>query len=153
MPQKGSFLTLFFKFLAAAFWENYSEQKIPVLTNRIESVFSFVKCFGTKFRNVASIFVPRNGILSCFHFCEMVQWNSEHFFHLQKGLERNTESFLFRGTNHLFRLFRLLRNYFFVVNSQPYLRSFGSKCLKDVTNEIFIDKFSYFAQWWLDFLW
>jgi hypothetical protein len=35
-------------------------QKNPVPANRIESVFSYAKCYGTKFQEFASIFVPRN---------------------------------------------------------------------------------------------
>ncbi len=55
VPQKSSFLTLFLKFYAAAFWENDSKQKFPVPANRFESVFSSAECFGTKFRKFASI--------------------------------------------------------------------------------------------------
>ncbi len=39
---------------------------------------------GTEFREFASIFVPQNGIPSCFLPCN--------------GLEQNSESFLFHGT-------------------------------------------------------
>ncbi len=42
--------------------------------HRIESVFSSAKCFGTKFRKLASFFVPRNKIPSCFLFRGIV-WN------------------------------------------------------------------------------
>jgi hypothetical protein len=47
-------------------------------------------------------------------------------FSSTEGFERNSESFCsgeqpeFRGNNHLFRLFCLPRNYFFVGNSPPY---------------------------------
>ncbi len=61
---------------------------------------------------VATNFVPRKGIPSyflfrgmvwnrvprvCFYFCFTVQ-NSKHFSPLRNGSERNSESFLFRGT-------------------------------------------------------
>jgi hypothetical protein len=103
-------------------------------------VFSSAEWFGTEFREFASIFVPRNGIPSC-------------FLSPRKGSEGNSESmrsifvprngipscFLFRGrvwnripevsvprnirnsigNKPLFRLFRLPRNYFFVGNFQP----------------------------------
>ncbi len=65
-----------------------------------------------EFREFASIFAPRNGILSCFFFCWRVQKgiprvcfyfcsterNSKMFSLLRKGSERNSENFLFRGT-------------------------------------------------------
>ncbi len=38
-----------------------------------ELFFSSAKCSGTKFRKFSSIFAPRNGIPSCFLFCEMLQ--------------------------------------------------------------------------------
>jgi hypothetical protein len=75
-------------------------------------VFSSAEWFGKEFQVFASIFVPRNGIPSCllfrgmvqnriprvgFLFCSMVQ-NSEHFSPLLNDSERNSESFLFRGT-------------------------------------------------------
>jgi hypothetical protein len=40
----------------------------PAPENRIESVFSPVKCFGMEFREFASVFVPWNRIPSCFCF-------------------------------------------------------------------------------------
>jgi hypothetical protein len=57
-------------------------------------------------------FVPRNGIMSCFLFCGMefrelasifVPWkrNSKLFSLPRKGLERNSESFLFLGTTDI----------------------------------------------------
>ncbi len=85
---------------------------------------------------------PRKGIPSCFlfrwsvwkgiprvrfYFCS-TERNSELFSLPRKGSERNSEVFCSSnsrnsiGNNHLFRLFRLLRNYFFVGNSQPYLQ-------------------------------
>jgi hypothetical protein len=166
--QKLSFLTLFLKFLAAAFWENESKQKVPVPANRIESVFSSVKCFKTKFLNVASIFVPRNGILSCFLFWGLVQngiprvcfqfvpgYGIPSIF-LFCGMVRNGIPNFFVQQNKTFvSSITTSAELFFVGNFQPYFRpiswSFGSKCLNVVTNEIFISKFSYFAQRWLDF--
>ncbi len=67
---------------------------------------------GTEFQVFAYIFVPRNGIPSCFLFRGTVQIripsvcilfcfmakNSEHFSPLRNGSERNSENFLFRGT-------------------------------------------------------
>ncbi len=68
--------------------------------------------FGTEFREFASIFDARNGILSiflfhgtvrnriprnCFYFCCTAQ-NFEHFSLPRNGLERNSETYLFRGT-------------------------------------------------------
>jgi hypothetical protein len=34
---------------------------------------------------------------TCFYFCSK-EWNSEHFYLLWNGSERNSESFVFRGT-------------------------------------------------------
>ncbi len=80
--------------------------------SRIYSVFSSETCFGTKFWEFATIFVPRNEMLSwflfrwmvwnkipsiCFYFCSTDQ-NSELFSLPRNGSERNSESFLFRGT-------------------------------------------------------
>jgi hypothetical protein len=76
-------------------------------------VFSSAEWFGTEFREFASIFVPRNGIPSCFlfrwrvrkrilrlwfYFCS-TERNSELFSLPRKCSERNSESFLFRGTD------------------------------------------------------
>ncbi len=54
------------------------------------------KCFGTEFREFASIFVPRNGIPSCFFFRRMVRNRipSDCFYFC--STERNSELFLFR---------------------------------------------------------
>jgi hypothetical protein len=100
--------------------------KNPSPAKRVDSMFSSETCFGTEFQVVVSsaewfgtefqvfayIFVPWNGIPSCFlfrgmvqngirsvcfQFCSMVQ-NSEHFFPLQNGSERNSKNILFRGT-------------------------------------------------------
>ncbi len=91
---------------------------------------------------IYSILVLRNGILRCilfrrrvrnrimgfcFYFCTTEQ-NSELFSLPRKGSERNPRFSVPQnsrnsvGNNHLFRLFRLPRNYFFVGNSQPYRR-------------------------------
>ncbi len=53
------------------------------------------KCFGTEFREFASIFVPRNGIPSCFFFRRMVRNGipSDCFYFC--STERNSELFLF----------------------------------------------------------
>ncbi len=64
------------------------------------------------FRQFVSIFVPRNGVPSCFFFRGRVRsWilrvcfyfcsterNSDFFSFRRKGSERNSERFLFRGT-------------------------------------------------------
>jgi hypothetical protein len=63
-----------------------------------QGVFYSTEVFGTEFREHASIFVPRNGIP-------------------RVSVPRNNRNSA--GNNHLFRLFRLPRNYFFVGNSQP----------------------------------
>ncbi len=58
------------------FWESDSKRKFPVPANRIKSIFSSAKCFRTKFRKFASIFVLWNGILRCFPFTE---WGETEF--------------------------------------------------------------------------
>jgi hypothetical protein len=83
------------------------------IANRTDRVFLYETYFGREFQEFASIFVPRNGIPSCFFFrgivqngiprvffylCSMLQ-NSEHFSPLRNGSEQNSESFLFRGTH------------------------------------------------------
>jgi hypothetical protein len=51
----------------------------------------------------AAVEHPRTGTAqtaveqTCFYFCSM-QWNSEHFYLPRNRSERNSESFLFRGT-------------------------------------------------------
>ncbi len=76
-------------------------------------VFSSAKGFGTEFREYAFIFVPRNGIPSCILFRGRVRNGIPEF-----SVPRNSRNSV--GNKHLFRLFRLPRNYFFVGNSQPY---------------------------------
>ncbi len=91
-------------------------------------------------KEFASIFVTRNGIPSCFlfrgmvqnritrvgfYFCSLVQ-NSKPFSPLQNGSERNSESFLFRGTAGIppeqtnCSIYSVFRGKFFVRNCQPY---------------------------------
>ncbi len=75
-------------------------------------VFSSAEVFGTELWEFASIFIPRNGIPSCFLFRGRVRNGIPRFF-----VPRNNRNSV--GNNHLFRQFRLPRNYFFVGNSQP----------------------------------
>ncbi len=75
-------------------------------------VFSSAEGFGTELWEFSSIFVPRNGIPSCFLFRGRVRNGIPRF-----SVPRNNRNSV--GNNHLFRLFRLPRNYFFVGNSQP----------------------------------
>jgi hypothetical protein len=72
--------------------------------------------FGTEleFREFVSIFVPRCGIPSIFLFRGMVRNGILRVF----GSAEQPE---LRRNKPLFHLFRLLRNYFFAGNSQPYL--------------------------------
>jgi hypothetical protein len=77
-------------------------------------VFSSAEGFGTELWEFASIFVSRNGIPSCFLFRGRVRNGIPRF-----SVPRNNRNSV--GKNHLFRLFRLPRNYFFVGNSQPYI--------------------------------
>ncbi len=75
-------------------------------------VFYSAEVFGREFREFASIFVQRNGIPSSFLFRGRVRNGIPRF-----SVPRNRRNSV--GNNHLFRLFRLPRNYFFVGNSQP----------------------------------
>ena len=52
------------------------------------SSFISAEWFGTEFREFASIFVPRNGIPSCF----LIRWS------VRKGIPRDCFYFLFNGT-------------------------------------------------------
>ncbi len=69
----------------------------------------------------------RNRIVGvCFYFCSTERIPS--YFLFRRRVRNGIPSFSFPrnirnsvGNNHLFRLFRLPRNYFFVGNSQPYL--------------------------------
>ena len=60
-----------------------------------------------------------------FYFCSTVA-NSKHFSLPQKGLEWNSESFLFRGTaanpseQTIHFVYSVFRGIFFAENSQPY---------------------------------
>jgi hypothetical protein len=76
-------------------------------------VFSSAEGFGTEVWEFASIFVPRNGIPSYFFFRGRVRNGIPRF-----SVPRNNRNSV--GNKHLFRLFRLPRNYFFAGNSQPY---------------------------------
>ncbi len=73
-----------------------------------------VRNFGTELWEFASIFVLRNGIPSYFLFRRRVRNGIPRF-----SVPRYNRNSV--GNNHLFRLFRLPRNYFFAGNSQPYL--------------------------------
>ncbi len=74
-------------------------------------VFSSAEGFGRQFWEFACIFVQQNGIPNCFLFPGRV-WNGIP----RVSFPRNSRNSV--GNNHLFRLFRLPRNYFFVGNSQ-----------------------------------
>jgi hypothetical protein len=76
-------------------------------------IFSSAKGFGTEFREYGSIFDPRNGIPSCFLFRGRIRNEIP-----EVSVPRNSRNSV--GNKHLFRLFRLPRNYVFVGNSQPY---------------------------------
>ncbi len=78
----------------------------------IQVVFSSVEEFGTELWEFASIFGLRNGIPSYFLLSGRVRNGIPRF-----SVPRNNRNSV--GNNHLFRLFRLPRNYFFVGNSQP----------------------------------
>jgi hypothetical protein len=75
-------------------------------------VFSSAEVFGREFREFASILVQRNGIPSCFLFRGRVRNGIPRF-----SVPRNSRNSV--RNNHLFRLFRLPRNYFFVENPNP----------------------------------
>ncbi len=75
-------------------------------------VFSSEEGFGTELWEFISIFGQRNGIPRCFFFRGRVRNGIPRF-----SVPRNNRNFV--GNNHLFRLFRLPRNNFFVGNSQP----------------------------------
>ncbi len=78
------------------------------------SEFSSAEGFGKELWVFIYIFGPRNGIPSCFFFSGRVRNGIPRFSVLRNN--RNSV-----GNDHLFRLFRLPRNYFFVGNSQPYV--------------------------------
>jgi hypothetical protein len=75
-------------------------------------VFSSAEGFGREFREFASIFGLRDGIPSCFLVRGRVRNGIPRI-----SVPRNSRNSV--GNNHLFRQFRLPRNYFFVGNSQP----------------------------------
>jgi hypothetical protein len=95
-------------------WEQNSESLLLFLFHGTEFrvVFSSAKGFGREFREYASIFVPRNGIPSCFLFRGRVRNGIP-----QVSVPRNSRNSV--RNKYWFRLFRLPRNYFFVGNSQP----------------------------------
>jgi hypothetical protein len=133
--QKSSFLTLLhrkeFRVVFSStewFGTEFREfASILVLRNGIPSVFSTAEEFGTELWEFASIFVPRNGIPSCFLFRGRARNGIPRF-----SVPRNNRNSV--GNNHLFRLFRLPRNYFFVGNSQPYehCKELGFLCRKQL---------------------
>ncbi len=105
---------LFWVVFSSAEWfrtEFREFDSIIFLRNGIPSCFRFCWGFGREFWECAFIFVPRNGIWGCFLFRLSVQMgiprvcfyfnsterNSELFSLPQKGSERNSERFLFRG--------------------------------------------------------
>jgi hypothetical protein len=90
-------------------------------TERNSELFSFpLKGFGRELWEFASIFGPRNGIPSCLLFHGRVRNGIPRI-----SVPRNSWNSV--GNNHLFRLFRLPRNNFFVGNSQPYACLLSSK--------------------------
>jgi hypothetical protein len=81
------------------FSEQNSENLLLFLFHGAEfrAVFSSTKCSGTKFRKFASIFVPRDEILSYFFFRELLQnqiWYDCFYF---CSTLRNSERFAFSG--------------------------------------------------------
>ncbi len=77
---------------------NGMKKKLVLQKILLQQTVFFRDSFGTEFREFVSIFVPRNRIPSCLLlFCSMEQ-NFEHFSPMRNGLERNSDSFLFRGT-------------------------------------------------------
>jgi hypothetical protein len=92
--------------------------------NRIDSIFSSETCFGKEFLELSSIFVPRNGIPSCFLFrgmirnripivcfyCCSTERNSELISLPRNGSERNSESLLLLMTVQNSEHFSPLRN-------------------------------------------
>ncbi len=83
-------------------------------------VFSSAEGFGREFRDFASISVPRNGIPRCFLFRGRV-WNGIP----RNSVPRNSRNSV--GNNHLFRQFRLPRNFFLseIPNPNPIPFSFS----------------------------
>ena len=77
------FICLYFK--SPLFWHYFWNFGLPCLV--LSSFFS-AEWFGTEFREFASIFVPRNGIPSCFFF----RWS------VRKGIQRDIFYFLLNGT-------------------------------------------------------
>jgi hypothetical protein len=89
-------------------------------------VFSSAEGFGTELWEFDSIFVLRNGIPSYFLFRGRVRNGIQRF-----SVPRNNRNSV--GNNHLFRLFRLPRNYFLSEipnpNQEVYDLPMSSSCL------------------------
>ncbi len=92
--------------------EESSESILHFFTERNSELFSlWLKCSENS-ESLLLFFVQRNGIPSCFLFRGRVRNGIPRV-----SVPRNSRNSV--GNNHLFRLFRLPRNYFFVGNSQP----------------------------------
>jgi hypothetical protein len=72
---------------------------------------------------------------TCFYFCSM-EWNSEHFYLPWNGSERNSESFLFRGTAEIpseltiCSVYSVFRGIIFlaeIANPNAYLRLYSKR--------------------------
>ncbi len=72
--------------------------KNPVPANRIDSMFLSETCFGMELREFASIFVPWYRTPRFFSSAERFRTEFPEFSVPRNGSERNSESFLFRGT-------------------------------------------------------
>jgi hypothetical protein len=103
-----------------------------MVRNGIPCCFSSAERFGREFREFASISVPRNGIPCCFSSAEGFGRDFREFASISVPRNGNPRCFLFRGrvrngiprnsvprnsrnsvgNDHLFRQFRLPRNFF-----------------------------------------
>ncbi len=95
-------------------------------------MFSSAEGFGAELWEFISIFGPRNGIPSCLSLPGRVRNGIPRF-----SVPRNNWNSV--GNNHLFRLFRLPRDYFFVGNPQPYTRVVQEgdrRCKKSTLNDL-----------------
>jgi hypothetical protein len=126
VPQKSSFLTLFLKFWAAAFvlsrflFRGMVRNRIPTVCFYICSTQRNSELFSLQLKGSEGIL--RVGFYFCFHgmefrvvflFRRRVRNGILRFF-----VPRNSRNSV--RNNHLFRIFRLPQNYFFVGNSQHY---------------------------------
>jgi hypothetical protein len=93
-------------------WESPAQRFLIAPYSVISELFSLPLKGSEGNPEFAFIFVPRNGILSCFLFRGSVQNGIP-----KVSVPRNSRNSV--GNNHFFLLFRLWRNYFFVGNSQP----------------------------------